>query len=297
MRHAYMIIAHNNLDVLKALLLGLDDVDNDIIIHIDIKSDIEPTQLLSICKNSKVFVYKEFSIQWGGYSQINVELFLLRKALELGNHDYYHLLSGVDLPLKTAKEINAFYEKNRGKEFIMFSSKEFADEQFIPRLKYRHYFIDKCGKKKNIWKLLDKLLIIIQKIFHITNPYIRASEVYCGSQWFDITEELAIDVVKNESIFKKIYRYSICCDEIFLQTFVMNSKYSKKLYINSLDNNMHGNMRYIDFSQSTNGSPRTLDGNDVTLFNSNFNFARKIDHIESSDFLREYNKVILKGKE
>lgn len=296
MRHAYMILAHNNLEVLKALLLGLDDVDNDIIIHIDIKSDIEPIQLLNICKNSKVFVFKEFSIQWGGYSQINVELFLLKKALNLGSHDYYHLLSGVDLPLKSIKEINTFYEKNNGKEFIMISSKEFANEQFIPRLKYRHYFIDKCGKKKNIWKILDKLLIIIQKIFHITNTYIKESTVYCGSQWFDITESLANDLVKNENEFKKIYKYSLCCDEFFIQTFVMNSDYQNSIY-SIEDNNINSNMRYVDFSHSTNGSPRVLDGNDVSLFNSNFNFARKIDHIESSDFLRKYYEIILKGKE
>lgn len=294
MRHAYMIIAHNNLEVLKALLLGLDDVDNDIIIHIDIKSDIDAEQLKSICKNSKVFAFKELNVQWGGYSQINVELYLLNKALNLGSHDYYHLLSGVDLPLKSAKEINAFYEKNSGKEFIMFASKEFANEQFIPRLKYRHYFIDKCGKKKNIWKILDKLLIIVQKIFNITNPNIKESEVYCGSQWFDITEALAIDLVKNEMMFRKIYKYSSCCDEVFIQTFVMSSKYKDKIYTNIFDNVTYSNMRYVDFSNSHNGSPRLLNDNDLYLFNSDYNFARKVDPNISRNFIKEYKKRVLK---
>ena len=42
----------------------------------------------------------------------------LLKAAIKGNYDYYHLISGMDLPIKTQKEIHEFFENNKGKEFI-----------------------------------------------------------------------------------------------------------------------------------------------------------------------------------
>lgn len=35
MKHAYMIMAHNQIDLLKVLLNKLDTKENDIIVHLD----------------------------------------------------------------------------------------------------------------------------------------------------------------------------------------------------------------------------------------------------------------------
>ena len=40
-KHAYLIMCHNNLEVLKTLVSLLDDSRNDIYIHIDRKSRLE----------------------------------------------------------------------------------------------------------------------------------------------------------------------------------------------------------------------------------------------------------------
>lgn len=39
-KHAYLIIAHSNLEQLQQLLLLLDDPRNDIYIHLDLKSKV-----------------------------------------------------------------------------------------------------------------------------------------------------------------------------------------------------------------------------------------------------------------
>ena len=39
MRHAYLIMAHDQPEVLKSLLLCLDHRDNDVFVHLDKKSD------------------------------------------------------------------------------------------------------------------------------------------------------------------------------------------------------------------------------------------------------------------
>ena len=40
-KHAYLIIAHSNLEQLHKLLLLLDDPRNDIYIHLDLKSKLD----------------------------------------------------------------------------------------------------------------------------------------------------------------------------------------------------------------------------------------------------------------
>ena len=54
MKHAYLILAHNNFNQLKKLINLLDDIDNDIFIHIDEKSNINLKQLELNTKFSNV---------------------------------------------------------------------------------------------------------------------------------------------------------------------------------------------------------------------------------------------------
>ena len=43
-KHAYMIMAHHRPDLLQLLINSLDDERNDIIVHIDKKSNMKPEQ-------------------------------------------------------------------------------------------------------------------------------------------------------------------------------------------------------------------------------------------------------------
>ena len=97
MKHAYMIMAHENIEQLKILLELLDDEDNEIYLHIDSKSDMSSDGLVDILQHSALHAYKKFRIYWGHISVAACQLFLLREAVKT-YHDYYHLISGSDLP-------------------------------------------------------------------------------------------------------------------------------------------------------------------------------------------------------
>ena len=56
----------------------------------------------------------------GGYSLVNAEMILLRKATEVGHYNHYHLLSGQDLPIQSQETIQKFFLKNSDKEFVGF---------------------------------------------------------------------------------------------------------------------------------------------------------------------------------
>lgn len=93
-----------------------------------------------------------------------------------------------------------------------------------------------------------------------------------GSNWFSITHNLANYVLENEDFIKKTFKYTSCCDEIFLQTIVYNSKYFDNLYLKQ-DNSYKANQRYIDW---TRGEPYTFKINDYDeLIKSDMLFARK----------------------
>ena len=71
MQHAFLIIAHNNFNQLKKLIKLLDANNHDIYIHIDKKSkDFIRADFDGIAKKSKVFIYQEYKIYWGGFSQV-----------------------------------------------------------------------------------------------------------------------------------------------------------------------------------------------------------------------------------
>ena len=105
MKHAYMIIAHKNDVTFSTLLRMLDHPDNDIFIHFDAKVKDFGTEEMQKIRNSLshagICFTRRTSVIWGGYSQIRSELILLEAAVGHGHYDYYHLISGQDLPIQS----------------------------------------------------------------------------------------------------------------------------------------------------------------------------------------------------
>ena len=109
-RHAYLIMAHNNPYTLSRLLELLDDARNDIYIHVDLKSKNFPiNELKNKVKASNIIFIPRKKVGWGGYSMIDAEIRLIECAAN-GKYMYYHLISGVDLPLKTQDYIVDFFK-------------------------------------------------------------------------------------------------------------------------------------------------------------------------------------------
>lgn len=295
MRHAYMILAHNQEDLLIKLLNSLDIDDNDIYLHIDKRSTLDLKRISESVKSASLEFVDRIKVEWGGFTMIEATMILLKAATKT-SHVYYHLLSGVDLPLKNIREINSFYEENNGKEFIRFFDKEKCRNEYAVRFGYKSYFRDKCGKSHNIWQAFNKALLIFQKVFHIYDKSLEDS-FYMGSQFWDITEDFAIALIKNEEDFIKKYKYASCSDEIFVQTFIRNTPFWNNLWreCTSEGNGMAGNMRFIDFSDEYKGSPHTININDVDrLLKSGLNFARKFD-LKNSDAIEGILKKSVRG--
>jgi hypothetical protein len=277
MKHAFLIIAHNNFEILKRQLGILDHENSAFFIHIDKKACFDIKDLLVYVKYSQVVFIKPKSITWGGYSQVDCELRLLKEATK-GKFDYYHLLSGVDMPLKSIDEIYSFFQANRGKEFIHFDG-QLLDEIEVNRISLYHVFEENIG----ILRCINSMAIRVQKILKIDRLRALSTMFRKGANWFSITDELAIHILDNERIIKKIYRYSLCADEIFLQTFCYNSKFREKLFDKDYNNNYKACLRYIDWHR---GKPYVFQKEDYNeLIHSGFLFARKFDYSKSPEIV------------
>lgn len=117
-KHAYMIIAHNEFDLLEILVRLLDDPRNDIYIHIDAKvKDFDFKSFQALTQYSRLrFTPRRISATWGDFSLVNTELLLLQTAVAGEDpaqpYAYYRLISGVDLPIKSNDDLRKMLGKS-----------------------------------------------------------------------------------------------------------------------------------------------------------------------------------------
>lgn len=272
-KHAYLIMAHNNFSQLRTLIALLDDPQNDIYLHVDKRATaFQPDEINVI--HSNLVLADRIRVNWGGHSQIECEVNLLKASVQ-NHYEYYHLISGVDLPLKTQAEIHSFFNKVFPSNFIRFDSIVNQTGSFYSRINTFHFLQDYIGRNSGLWiavlEKIERCSLWIQKRIGVhRRQYIPA---YKGTNWFSITHELAEYILSKESIIRKQFYHSICADEVFLHSIVMDSPYRETIVNNSL--------RAIDW---TRGSPYVYKKEDVDdlLISDNF-FARKFDERIDSD--------------
>ena len=133
-KHAFLIIAHKDDKNFRTLLSLLDDERNDLFIHMDKKNrDYNIKMIESFVKHANVFHAKRYKVFWGSFSMVKAELSLLQKATREGTYEYYHLVSGNDLHIKSMDFIHRFFDEHKGSEFIgvvkkqIFTDTESAD--------------------------------------------------------------------------------------------------------------------------------------------------------------------------
>ena len=278
-KHAYLIITHANFDYLKLLIKKLDSPNNDFFVLIDKKSKCDLLSLKMSVSLSKIFIVKRMKIYWGDYSQIKAEMLLFQNAVKQNHYSYYHLLSGVDIILKSKEEIFSFFDENAGYEFVEVNSRQ-ESGKYHNRLRY--FFFFEKGKSREKGKLryfLNQLSLHIQ-YFIGTDRLRNKPFVYKGSNWVSITDEFANYIVNNFKKYKHMFKYSTCGDAMFVQTLIMDSPFKDKVY-------PKGNLRKIDWKR---GRPYSWQEKDFDeLMSSGCLFARKIEN--SSLYNKIFNAI------
>lgn len=285
-------MAHDNWGVLKVLLRLLDDPRNHIYLHIDSAAS-PPKEITdySPTASSITFISRQ-SIRWADYSIVSVTLDLLKAATRDGHYDYYHLLSGVDLPLRVGDRFHDFF-KSTDVEYVGVVPNEVWYS--VRRLRFYHPFVKLARyRKSRILKVLDRLFEYAQRVVGVNR--LRAHPawlIYDGWQWFSITDLLARHVVAQENEIAHAFNWAIAPDELFIQTIVMNSSFKDRLY--DMRDLRRGSLRQVDWER---GSPYTYGLADLDELKQSPNlFARKFAEGDAFEVVMHLEKHLLSDQE
>ncbi len=270
MNLVYFIIAHKNPQQLAKLINGLLSGNTYIIIHIDKKSKIDEFLFIREMQPGHIFfIENRRNIIWGGISQVNATLEMIKFALEQNiQFEYAILISGQDFPILTQEGIRKFLNKRKGKNFIDYNRLPFHRWGFnggIDRVSY-YWFVESLGTK------LSRVLYVLQKAFGLKRKSIYSGNLYGGSQWWTLTREALTYIMQagyEGSGYYKRYKQTSCADEIYFQTLLLNSPLK--------DDMIGDNLRYIDWDKGPQ-YPRLLDESDFeNIIKSRKHFARKVE--------------------
>ncbi len=222
MKHAWLVIAHNEFEILQMLIDALDHPESDIYVHIDKK--VKELPVLHASKSKLQVLEKRLDVRWGSVSQIECELLLFETANEHGPYDFYHIISGVTLPLKPFSELDAFFRAAEGKSVLTGLCK---DDSYQERLKMRRYnfflknYQSANATKRRMSQFLWKSAIAVQRILGIETN--RGKEFYKASNWLSLTDEAVKYILSRKEEIRRVYRYTLCGDEFFVPSELMSS--------------------------------------------------------------------------
>ena len=222
MTHAWLIISHNQFEILQRLISFLDDERSDFFIHIDKK--VQKLPEIQVHKGHVHFLRNRINVRWGTSSQIRTELILLEAAAEHGSYDYYHIISGTTLPLRPFPEVDEYFLLKEGKSVLTGLCK---DETYQETLKIHRYnlfvkdFTSPVKWKSKTSQLLWRAAIAIQRLSGIRIN--RKGEYYKASNWLSLTEIAVWYILSQRRTIEKKYRWSFCGDEFFIPSELMAS--------------------------------------------------------------------------
>lgn len=284
-RHAYLIMAHDEPEMLQSLIDCIDDLRNDIFIHIDLKADISLFEKI-LAQKSNLYYCNRVDVRWGDISQIRAELELFSMALNRSKYSYLHLLSGHDLPIKSQDYIHEYFNTLPNGCNLIGTATSISNEIDLRRkTEYRWFF---CNRQKNGGRIITGLLrryrnslISIQKILKIKRYWGEITPVK-GVNWVSITSECAQYILSKETWIMGMFKHISCGDEIFIQSLVYNSPFKATLFRPTED--FGGCMREIDWQR---GAPYTWRKEDFNyLINSERLFARKFSYTVDSEIIK-----------
>ena len=251
MKHAFLIIAHNEFDVLRLLVSCLDDDRNDIFIHFDKKVASLPDIRAKYA--GLTILDKRVDVRWGAPSMIEAEFALFEEASSRGPYQYYHLLSGVDLPIKSQDYIHDYFDRHNGDEFIGYTWTQMPPT-FSRKVQCWHLFPEDFMSRNFIKKVLRAGYLRLQELLGIKRN--RDVDFKKGSQWVSITGGMVRYFLGYKDWIRKTFRNTFCCDELVMQTLCWMSPYRE--HIHSLASDGEGCIRAISWRDNPAGGEMVL---------------------------------------
>ncbi|WP_225351267.1 beta-1,6-N-acetylglucosaminyltransferase [Levilactobacillus spicheri] len=296
-KHAFLVIANRNFDQLKVLVNLLDDYRNDIYVLIDKKAvGIRPKLKVNF---SKIILLNEMPIYWGDYSQIQAELALFKIASKEG-YSYYHLLSGLDLPLVSQDELHTFFDANPNKQFVTYSAMK-SQQQLRTRLR-RHrltkfYRVSGLGP---IAFLIKGYRLLETECLMVVSKFSSKKHLSFGSNWVTLDDKFVQKIVADKNLrrIERTFFRGYLVDEILIPYELEELGFLDTVYyrdpVHDLENEFQGNLRYINW---WDGNPYVWRQKDFSKLRmakkKGYMFARKFDKTIDNNIINSVIKQLI----
>lgn len=288
-KHAYLIIANRNFDQLRLLVSLLDDSRNDIFILIDKKSPELSSAIQT--QYSPVTMVDRLPIYWGDYSQVEAELRLFSIASQTADYAYYHLLSGLDLPLVSQNTIHDFFDNQPNKIFVTYSAMSNQTDLQLrvqPHCFRKHYRIGESIPDKILRQFRKVENRVLKRRLHADSKTIEF-----GSNWVSLPDFFVKQMTTPSNLQKirNVFEKGYLVDELLIPYEVEQLKARKSVYyaepVHDLPEELQGNLRYIDW---WDGTPYIWRANDFGALKAarqkGHFFARKFDQTVDSEIIK-----------
>ena len=279
LRHAYLIITHGSFPILEKLLRFLDSENADFYIHLDARvKDFDFERYRTIPQKSSVTFVDRVKISWGHYSLVECEMKLLRSAAG-GRYDYYHLLSGVDVPVKSRSYIESYFLRSPGHNYLRFQA-ETLTREYLDRVRLYHPFQRWNIQNRAVRTALRRAANLVQLLIGVdrTQKLGPGFQFQKGAQWFSLTDAAVRCLLEREGEIRELFHSTFCPDEIFVHTILLNSPLRDTLPTGEASHDYRSCLRYIDWQR---GKPYTFTDEDLPELlqtGPDFLFARKFDY-------------------
>ncbi|MBF1390307.1 MAG: core-2/I-branching enzyme, partial [Porphyromonas sp.] len=242
MKHAYLILAHNEPELLSLLFERLDDARNDIYIHFDRKLTVLPDVKT---RHAGLYILKDrVDVRWADVSMLEAEYKLFHAVVDSGcQYSHHHLISGVDLPLKNQDYIHNFFAQHHGKEFIGLHQRP-MNSRADRALHYWHPFARSFRGSGAIYevKRIFRFLAVRSQVLLGIRRNTRIP-FHKGGQWVSITRELVDYLLEQEERALTIFAHTFGADEYFIPTLIWGTPFIERLF--DATDESRGAMRYI----------------------------------------------------
>ena len=287
---AILMLCHTLPNQINDFIDRFNDGHFDFFIHVDKKSDIKP----KITPRDNVWFVpdkKRVDVRWGTYSQIEATRLLIQLALQTYSYDYYWLCSGQDFPIKSTQEVFQHLQEGNNNYISLAPSANYpkngySNTEFDKRCEiiYPTWLIGTSYWQRAVKKAYNIATGGVGHTFKVLKRTPPAGlKLFFGSQWWCLnreTIEWISEYVKEHDEVCDFFRNTLCPDECFFHTLVMNSPYC---------DHIKSSLVYIDWSEG-NSSPKILIESDYEkIMASQKLIARKID---SSVDTKLYQKLI-----
>lgn len=275
--HAYLIIAYNEPRILEAQMYLLAHDGVSFYVNIDSKTQGDNRKsLVEICRRFHAHVLSPaVDVRWGDYSLVDCELHLFRSAYTDG-YDYYHLMSGVDLPIKPVEDILSFFEEHKGKNFIELWTSAYDEHDVRTKTRY-YYFLLRYwrmgGACAKVMRKFHLALLFCQKILGVDRCKKDKMKLWKSSEWASLTHEAVGYILRQSEYIRSRFRWTHSSDEIYKSTVIMNSPLKGSLYHSPAFPRGYTNLQLTDWQR---GKPWVWRKDDFKeLIDSPCLFARK----------------------